>query len=393
MTSFWLPATIVLLEAALRLWGVSHYLRRLKLPAMATEGRVTCILPLTGQVPGLEALFGALSAQTLRPSRLIVTVESGEDPAVGRASACADLLPCPLEIVVAGPTERCGQKSMNLVAALARVSPDDEAVVTFDADIRPQRFWLAVLATPVLRKEADVVTGYRWPMPGGAGIAAALWTAFDRGFGMLPKPKEVGFAWGGSIAMSPAAIQAMEVPRRIGRTLTEDIVIGKAAVECRLKLVNRRAVLLATPMDGTNQSVLAFARRQFQLMHIYTPYLWAQCFAATAIGALGWLGMIYWALSGAWQALPVMAIGMAAGALRWRAHKRIAEALDIPADPPASSRLQLVFAALPPVIEFFAVALFVAAIPTRFIRWRHLDYGVDGPNDIRILARRVPNSL
>ena len=55
--------------------------------------------------------------------------------------------------------------------------------------------------------------------------------------------------------------------------------------------------------------------------------------------------------------------------------------------------MQLLFAIFPPVIEFFAVALFFAAIPTRFIRWRHLDYGVDGPNDIRILARRVPNSL
>lgn len=390
MITFWLPAAVVLIEAALRIWGVTHFLRRLRMPDLMAEGRVTLILPLTGQMPGLEALFGMLAAQTLRPARLIVTVESRDDPAVARATSCAGLLPCPLEIVVAGPTDRCGQKNKNLVAALARFSPADQVVVTFDGDICPQPWWLAALATPVLRKGSDVVTGYRWPVPREPGMAAALWTAFDRGFGMLPKPKGTGFAWGGSIAMSPDAIRRMDVPGRIGRTLTEDVVIGKAAVACGLKLRNSRVVMLATPMDGSNKAILAFARRQFQLMHIYTPRLWVLCFAATAIAALSWAVLIGWALAGEWAAVPIIAAGMAAGAMRWLAQRRIATALDIPADPPARSRTQLVLAAFPPIIEFFAVAMFLASMVPRAIRWRHIDYAVLGPEEIRVVERRAP---
>lgn len=392
MTGFWLPAAIVLTEAVLRLWALGLHVRRLRLPIMVTDGRVALILPLTGQVPGLEALFAALAKQTLRPARLIVAVESAADPAAARATACAALLPCPMEIIVAGQAERCGQKNLNLLAALARIEPGDEAVITLDADIRPQPWWLSALASPILRGEADVTTGYRWPVPGG-GVAAALWTAFDRGFGMLPKPVSAGIAWGGSIAMAPAAIARMDLPRRIGATLSDDLVIGQAAVACGLRFINRRAVLPGTPMEGPGGAVLGFARRQFQLMHVYTPRLWAMSFAAAAIAVLGWLGLIGWALAGWHAAWPVLAVGMAAGALRWAAQRHVAEMLDLPADPPSAARVQLLIAAFPPIVACFALALFVSALRTQIIRWRHIDYAVAGPAEVRVMARRAPVSL
>ncbi len=43
----------------------------------------------------------------------------------------------PVEIVIAGPTEKCAQKVHNLVAALKTLRPDDQVIVFADADIVP----------------------------------------------------------------------------------------------------------------------------------------------------------------------------------------------------------------------------------------------------------------
>jgi hypothetical protein len=111
-----LPALVpALLFAAHAVWR----LRRLRMPAVRAEGRVTLVLPLTGPVPGLEALLDALAAQTLRPRRLVVGVESTDDPAHARALALAPACPFPVEVRVAGHVPWRGQKNTNLIAALA----------------------------------------------------------------------------------------------------------------------------------------------------------------------------------------------------------------------------------------------------------------------------------
>ncbi len=381
---------IVLAQAALRVWGIVLFLARLHLPSVTAEGRVTLVLPLTGRAPGLEALFAALAAQSLVPARLLVTVEAADDPAVARATALAPLLPCPLEIVIAGRCDTRGQKNTNLIAALARLLPEDQAVVFFDADIRPQPWWLSALATPLLRGEADLVTGYRWPLLSEAGAAGAFWAALDRGFALIPKPESLGFAWGGSLALSPAALARMDVARLLDRTLTEDLVIGGAAAALGLRVLHRRALLLPTPADGTARDLLAFARRQFQLVRLYCPGWWMLSAAAMAVSLLAWTVLAGKAWSGSVAALLVLCIGMAAGLLRWVAHRRIATIIGAPPDPPAAALVQAALAALPPLVEIFGALLFLASARPRRVRWRHIAYAVAGPAEVRVIARASP---
>ena len=52
------------------------FITRLRYSTMPVDAVVTLILPATGALPGLEDLLAALAAQSLRPSRLIVDVES-----------------------------------------------------------------------------------------------------------------------------------------------------------------------------------------------------------------------------------------------------------------------------------------------------------------------------
>lgn len=390
MDGILLPAFIVLVQAGLRLAGLAFTLRRTAPPAVAAQGRAVLILPLARDVPGLDELFDTLAAQTLPPARLIVAVEDRNDPAAHGVAALAPLLPFPVQIVAAGRHDGRGQKNTNLMAALAHVPPGTEAVVMLDADIRPPPWWLSALATPVLRGDADLVTGYRWLLPGGArgGLAAQLWAGLDRGFALMPKPRALGFAWGGSLAIAPAALARMDLPRRLGGTISDDLTIGAAAVALGLRVLRRRALLLATPAEGGPREILGFAVRQFRILRLYRPAWWTLGAGATVVALLAWLALAAQALLGSAAALVVLGVGMAVGLVRILAQRRVAAILGLPRDPPGTALVQAALAALPPVVECFAAILFACSLHARFIRWRHVDYAVDAPDRIRVVARR-----
>ena len=102
----------------------------LRIPEDRLSARVALVLPVTGPLPGLEDLLAALTAQSLRPCRLIIAVESREDPAYDRIAVLADrYLALNIELVVAGLSELRSQKCTNLLAALARLHRDDAHLV------------------------------------------------------------------------------------------------------------------------------------------------------------------------------------------------------------------------------------------------------------------------
>ena len=79
---------------------------------------VALVLPVTGTLPGLEDLLAALTAQSLRPRRLIVSVEAREDPAYRRVAALAEQFPqLNVELVIAGLSALRSQKSVPVPGA------------------------------------------------------------------------------------------------------------------------------------------------------------------------------------------------------------------------------------------------------------------------------------
>jgi hypothetical protein len=51
---------------------------------------------------------------------------------------------------------------------------------------------------------------------------------------------------------------------------------------------------------------------------------------------------------------------------------------------------QIAVGALAPLTAPAVAALFWTSARTRVIRWRHVDYAVTGPDDVRVLRRRTP---
>jgi cellulose synthase/poly-beta-1,6-N-acetylglucosamine synthase-like glycosyltransferase len=215
----WIAATFAVFYSLGSLGLALLFAGHLRIPDDQPSARVTLVLPATGPLPGLEHLLDALAAQSLRPYRLIVAVESREDPAHRRVAALAERYPqLNIELVVAGLSPLRAQKCTNLLAALARLDADDEHVVLLDADIRPQPWWLAALVAPLAAGRADVVNGYRWPMPNKLSLATALVAWIDRSIAVLPSLSLARTIWGGSLALTRQAIETLDLPTTRRRT-------------------------------------------------------------------------------------------------------------------------------------------------------------------------------
>ncbi|MBP0462693.1 glycosyltransferase [Roseomonas sp. PWR1] len=380
-----LPGIIALLAGLAWLAGVLWFLRHFRAPAVAAEGRVSLLLAVTGRTDGLPPLFAALARQTLRPRRLIAAVESEADPAFAQLRELAPALPFPVEIVVAGLDDRRSQKATNMIAGLRLVDDQDDALVLLDADILPQDRWLSWLATPALNGTAEVVTGYRWHALDGAGPARHLVAWLDRALALGPRFVASGLVWGGSVALSRAAIARMNLEGALARTFSTDGAISRRARALHLRVLTRRAVLVPTPPEGGDREAIAFKRRQLQIVRVYVPRLWWLLGTILAMEAAAVL-LLAMALAGdaaalAWLA-PVAALGLARAALQ----DHVTRAVGI-REGPGARLAQLLAGAAVPFTAPLVLLLFATSARTRVIRWRHVEYEVRGPDQVRVLRR------
>jgi cellulose synthase/poly-beta-1,6-N-acetylglucosamine synthase-like glycosyltransferase len=360
---------------------------RLQIPEDRLSTRVALVLPATGRLPGLEGLLAALAAQSLQPRRLIIVVESREDPAYERIAALAEhYTSLNIELVVAGLSPIRSQKCTNVLAALAHLAADDAHVVFLDADIRPQPWWLAALVAPLAAGRADVVNGYRWPTPANASVSTALVAGIDRAIAVLPRLSRARPIWGGSLAVTRGALERLELPQTIGRTLTEDLPIGDRAAQVGLKVLTRRAIRPPTPLGGSLRDLWRFGRRQYQLIRLYRPRLW--CFAAFTVTTDLIARIVLLAalpVSGVAFAVLLALAGLASVAteIRLAIGKKLGAADEI-----GVRAYQHLFAwATLPTSAFHASVIWGGFV-TSPVLWAHVRYSVDSAGKVIDVARR-----
>lgn len=381
-------ASALALAPALLFAGIAAWrLRRLRLPAVRAEGRVTLILPVAGRAPGLPELFRALAAQTLLPRRLVAVVESEADPAHALVRELAPSCPFPVELRVSGQVPWRGQKNTNLLAGFAAVDAADDAVVLLDADIRPQPWWLSALATPAITGEYDVVTGFRWQLLRGRGFVGHLVAWIDRMGAVLVLPPRFGLVWGGSVGLSRRALAVLDPPALLDRALVDDLTIGEAAKRRGLRLLARGALTVPTPAEGGARAQWAFMRRQIQVVRICQPLFWCCLMAMSHLSVFGWL-LALLALPDPAAAAVLLSLS-SLGALRAVLHARIGARIGAP-DAPAGLAAQMAVGAVPPLADGFLALLGWTMLRPRRVRWRQVEYEVRGPLAVRVL-RRFPH--
>ena len=352
-------------------------------PDERPTANVTLVLPATGALPGLEELLAALAAQSLKPHRLIVVVESIADPAYRRVAMASERCPqLDIELIVAGLSPLRGQKCTNLLAALPRLRDDDTHIVLLDADIRPQPWWLAGLTGPLAAGRADVVNGYRWPVPTALTLASALAAGIDRAIAVLPRLSSTRTIWGGSLAVSRRALEALDLPSTIGRTLTEDLPIGDRAAAAGLRVLTRRAIRPLTPIGGGIADLWRFGRRQYQLIRLYRPGLW--CFAAFVVTTdLAARLVLLTTLAAPAATLALCCLGSVTAEIRLAISRRLGAI-----DGTGFRLLQHLFAWILLPAPAAHAALIWGGSVTSPVVWAHIRYIVDKTGRVVEMARR-----
>jgi Glycosyl transferase family 21 len=362
----------------------------LRIPNERPAAWVTLVLPLTGPSPSLEELLAALAAQSLRPRRLIVAVESSDDPAFERVAALGGrYAELNIELVAAGLSSLRSQKCTNLLAALTYLDDGDAHVVLLDADIRPQTWWLAALVAPLAAGRADIVNGYRWQVPKVLSLATALVAGIDRTIATLPRLSRTRTIWGGSLAMTRHALETLDLPATIGRALTEDLPIGARAAETGLRVLTRRAIRAPTPLDGRFQDLWRFGRRQYQLIRIYRPGLWSYAAVVVTTDLIARLVLVSTlVVAGISElALSGVLVAAASGSITTEIRLAVGKRLGVADRIGFRASQHLLVWLLVPLPAFHASVIWGGAV-TSPVRWAHVRYIVDRRGRVTDVTRR-----
>lgn len=393
-----LLVSVVVLGIALNIASVAWVIRKMlwmHLPNERARANVTVILPLTGHAPQLKELIRLLGLQTLLPRRLIISVESQDDPAYAAARAVMPLAAFPVEVVVAGAAAHQGQKCRNQQVALDYIDVNDEIIAMMDGDIRPHPTWLSGLVAPILYEDFHLVTGHRWQQVSAPRLGAHLVAAIDRGVTLTPRLDglDTMTAWGGSMAISVESAAHMNLRGALDHTLSDDLTICRQAAESGLRVVTRGLLFVASPSDMGLIAAWRFARRQYQMCRIYRPQLWWMGLGIIGLRLSAWACAVAliaihspageWAVSAlvTLSALSVLKQYLVGVLARW-----------VGAPDPASVRFgQLVLAMVQPVTDAFHVSAILGAAWAGRVRWGHVTYEVEAPDRIRV-RRRIPFS-
>jgi len=377
-------ATLVLL-LLIRVATAAVFLVGLRMPDSGLAGRVTLVLPLTGTSFFLPTLLHALSVQTLQPRRLIIVVESMDDPAWNQASQACTLASFPVEICVAGLAERCSQKGWNLIAAVRLLDGEDDAVVFFDADIMPQPSWLSLLATPILAGKADIVTGYRWAQIGSKVLSHHFVAVIDRQIAMLPALQRFRLVWGGSMAFSASALAALDLPNLLSRTLSDDCTIGLRACQLGLRVLTRRLLRVPSHPPDTFFAAWKFGHRQYQIIHVHRPGLWWLALVSLTLRLSAWV-LVFATFSSLMQLILLLLVVLLIDLIALWLQQVAARRLGLEDAKPVQ-RVQWLVTLAEPLLTGLHWSMVMAAGWTRIIRWGHVQYRVDGPDAVEVLAR------
>jgi hypothetical protein len=380
-------------DVSMLLWGLQnavstfavlayrHGLPRPEIPG--TEPRVAVILPVKGD-EGLGRFLGLLRGQRYARYRIIASIESDQDPALSLLVAAQHQEGASVEIVIAGLARSCGQKVWNQLAALERLTADDEIVAFIDADTLPTPLWLPRLVAAIVDAGRPVVTGYRWMAPADDRWSSSCLAAANASIATLPRGLKSHLCWGGSVAMRRSTLEAIELRRRWIGAISDDLQLSAALRGAGIHAGAPRQGLLLTPVSVSWAGFFAFGVRQYRLVWIHQPASWAVAMACL------WAPPAFLSLSapgllsgspGLWAALAIVII---LGDIRARLRRRIQSALWPQIGGAMDERHWRVDRFARP-IWWLAHALCAAAAPmSRTIDWAGIRYHVKGPQNVAV---------
>jgi cellulose synthase/poly-beta-1,6-N-acetylglucosamine synthase-like glycosyltransferase len=333
-----------------------------------------------------RAFFGRLRHQAYPDYRIIAAVESEEDPAFAMVTEESKRPGASLRTVVAGKSARTGQKVWNLLAALDAIEPSDEIVAFVDADTLPEPEWLSRLVAALVNTGRDAVTGYRWIIPTDNRVSSAIVAAANASVVTVPRlPSIINHCWGGTMAMRSKTLERIDIRRYWVGAISDDAQMTRAFEEAGYEVYSPRQNLLLSPVAMNWSEALSFGRRQYRILWLHSPDLWALAALGTLFPIAAAIAALSMALQGSVLAITLIGVSLVLGEVRYHCRRRIVIALWGEATAAGRATYWRVERWLRPLWwSFHAVCVF-SALGSRHIRWAGIDYRVRGPQDVEVL--------
>ena len=332
-----------------------------------------------------RAFFGRLRHQAYPNYRIIAAVESEEDPAFAMVTEESKRPGASLRMVVAGQSGRTGQKVWNLLAALDAIEPSDEIVAFVDADTLPAPEWLSRLVAALVNTGRDAVTGYRWIIPADNRVSSAVVAAANASVVTVPRlPSIINHCWGGTMAMRRETLERIDIRRYWAGAISDDAQMTRAFKEAGYEVYSPRQNLLLSPVAMSWSEALSFGRRQYRIMLLHSPGMWALAAVGTLFPIAAAIAALSMALQGSALAIALIGVALVLGEVRFHCRRRIVIALWGEATDAGRANYWRVERWLRPIWWSFHALCVFSAPGSRRIRWAGIDYRVRGPQDVDV---------
>jgi len=385
-------------DVLLALWGAQSFVSTFAVAAYrwglprpeipGAEPSVAVVLAVKG-AGDLKAFLLRLRAQSYGRYRIIACVESEEDPAFGVLRAAADEPGPALEVTVAGLAEYAGQKVSNLLAALERLTPDDEVVAFIDADTLPTPLWLPRLIAVLVNSGRPVATGYRWMTPADDCWSSACLAAANNAIAALPRGAlPLTIVWGGSVAMRRTTLDAIRIADYWRGAISDDAQMGLALRRAGLLAHAPRQGLVLSPVSCTWRGFFAFGVRQYRFVYLHKWQSWAiavACLWTPPVALVLTAPSLAAGSAWTWGALAAL---LALGDVRIRLRRSLQRALWRDLDGPRDDRRWRVERLMRPVWHLVHALAALSAPLSRTIDWAGVRYRVNAPQDVVVMGRK-----
>jgi ceramide glucosyltransferase len=403
MKFFLIPAVLLIIQSVGSLIGGFRFLRLIRKNQGRSSGSyqppVALIIPCKGLDNKFEQNVACFLDQDYPRYQIVFVVASAEDPAYAHLSVmitqtqgAAPRPNCRQTVVVAGYSEKNGEKVNNLLAGLQVVDSQVEVLAFADIDAAPARDWLRFLVAPLENRSVTVSTGYRWYLP-AVSFASRLRAAWDASIATMMGEHDHNFAWGGSMAIRAADFTRLRIAEHYWQgTVSDDYGVTRAVRDSGGKIRFESRCLVASQEESTFADFLNWTNRQIIITKVYAPHYWYMGIASYSLYALAFVwGLVLVVLPGeaafsrvtaAAILASILILGMLKGATRTVAAREM-----FPSESSMLARYGSCYWQLTPLIPWVMLSNFVIAGLQKRIEWRGTVYELKSRRELKVVSR------
>ena len=341
------------------------------------------VLCVRGKDPHLEKCLTSICDLDYPEYQLHIVLDNEQDPAMPLAQQFCNNNPLGQVHVLDDRRSTCSLKCSSLLYASKQIGDTVSFVAQLDSDTIPNRHWLRALATGLNDPKVGVISGIRWYVPpdeGWGSLVRYIWNA-----AAIVQMVLYGIAWGGTLAIRKSVFEQTDLQERWGKALCEDTMLSTVLRATEFKTEFRSDLFVVNRESSSLKDVISWISRQLLTARLYHPCWWLVFIHAmsTSIAVLSAVAMLLTSLCqfNFWPA-----IWLAAGIVLYQVSNAIMlekigqtvnrSKTDLESAKPELSVRFLLAAPLTQACYFIAA---IAAIFTRTIRWRNIEYEIRGP--------------